>query len=60
MVVLFAFLRNLKTPLIIGIAIPFSIITTFALFFFTNISLNMMTLGDSHSESGCSSITPLL
>ncbi|RKD69678.1 HAE1 family hydrophobic/amphiphilic exporter-1 [Sinobaca qinghaiensis] len=45
MVVLFAFLRNLKTPLIIGIAIPFSIITTFALFFFTNISLNMMTLG---------------
>ncbi|MDX6154534.1 efflux RND transporter permease subunit [Marinococcus sp. PL1-022] len=45
MVVLFAFLRNLKTPLIIGIAIPFSVITTFALFFFTNISLNIMTLG---------------
>lgn len=45
MLVLFAFLRNLKTPLIIGIAIPFSIIVTFALFFFTNISLNMMTLG---------------
>ncbi|SDN86754.1 efflux RND transporter permease subunit [Alkalicoccus daliensis] len=45
MVVLFAFLRNLKTPLIIGIAIPFSIITTFALFFFTNITLNLMTLG---------------
>ncbi len=45
MVVLFAFLRNLKTPLIIGIAIPFSIIVTFALFFFTNITLNIMTLG---------------
>ncbi|SDJ10652.1 efflux RND transporter permease subunit [Salimicrobium halophilum] len=45
MLVLFAFLRNLKTPLIIGIAIPFSIIVTFALFFFTDISLNMMTLG---------------
>ncbi|MBB5173658.1 multidrug efflux pump subunit AcrB [Texcoconibacillus texcoconensis] len=45
MVVLFAFLRNLKTPLIIGIAIPFSIIVTFALFFFTDISLNMLTLG---------------
>ncbi|HSI66382.1 MAG TPA: efflux RND transporter permease subunit, partial [Planococcus sp. (in: firmicutes)] len=45
MVVLFAFLRNLKTPLIIGIAIPFSVITTFALFFFTNINLNLLTLG---------------
>ncbi|PTL38839.1 efflux RND transporter permease subunit [Alkalicoccus saliphilus] len=45
MVLLFAFLRNLKTPLIIGIAIPFSVITTFALFFFTNISLNIMTIG---------------
>src|SRR5699024_1702715 len=29
MVVLFAFLRNLKAPLIIGISIPFSVITTF-------------------------------
>lgn len=45
MVVLFAFLRNLKAPLIIGIAIPFSVITTFALLFFTDISINMMTLG---------------
>ncbi|MFC3420177.1 efflux RND transporter permease subunit [Salinicoccus hispanicus] len=45
MVVLFAFLRNLKSPLIIGIAIPFSVITTFALLFFTDISINMMTLG---------------
>lgn len=45
MLVLFAFLRNLKTPLIIGIAIPFSVITTFALFFFTNINLNLLTLG---------------
>ncbi|CAM3915573.1 efflux RND transporter permease subunit [Alkalicoccus chagannorensis] len=45
MVVLFAFLRNLKTPLIIGLAIPLSVITTFALFFFTDISLNLMTIG---------------
>ncbi|WP_411842314.1 efflux RND transporter permease subunit [Salinicoccus sp. HZC-1] len=45
MVVLFAFLRNLKAPIIIGIAIPFSVITTFALLFFTDISINMMTLG---------------
>lgn len=45
MLILFAFLRNLKAPLIIGISIPFSIITTFALLYFTNISINMMTLG---------------
>ncbi|GAA3732612.1 efflux RND transporter permease subunit [Salinicoccus jeotgali] len=45
MIVLFAFLRNLKSPLIIGIAIPFSVITTFALLFFTDISINLMTLG---------------
>src|SRR5699024_12000574 len=42
---LFDFLRNLKSPLIIGLAIPFSVITTFALLFFTNISINLMTLG---------------
>ena len=45
MIILFAFLRNLKAPLIIGIAIPFSVITTFALLFFTDISINLMTLG---------------
>src|SRR5690625_2346192 len=45
MAVLFAFLRNLKAPLIIGLAIPFSVITTFALLFFTDISINLMTLG---------------
>ncbi|MFA9558855.1 efflux RND transporter permease subunit [Evansella sp. AB-rgal1] len=43
--VLFAFLRSLKTPLIIGIAIPFSVIVTFVLIYFTNLSLNIMTLG---------------
>ncbi|QDI91432.1 efflux RND transporter permease subunit [Salicibibacter halophilus] len=45
MVVLFAFLRNLKTPLIIGLSMPFSIIVTFALFYFADMSLNMLTLG---------------
>ncbi|WP_096438574.1 efflux RND transporter permease subunit [Alteribacter populi] len=43
--VLFGFLRNVKTPLIIGIAIPFSVIVTFVLIYFTNLSLNIMTLG---------------
>ncbi|WP_022792555.1 efflux RND transporter permease subunit [Marinococcus halotolerans] len=45
MVVLFFFLRNLTTPLIIGIAIPFSVIVTFAFLYFTDVSLNLMTMG---------------
>ncbi|MBU8904996.1 efflux RND transporter permease subunit [Desertibacillus haloalkaliphilus] len=45
MLVLFLFLRNLRSPLIIGIAIPFSVIVTFVLLYFSNFSLNIMTLG---------------
>ncbi|TMW71537.1 efflux RND transporter permease subunit [Alteribacter natronophilus] len=45
MIVLFVFLRSFKTPLLIGIAIPFSVIVTFVLLYFTNFSLNIMTLG---------------
>ncbi|WP_199228161.1 efflux RND transporter permease subunit [Salipaludibacillus keqinensis] len=45
MIVLFLFLRSIKTPLLIGIAIPFSVIVTFVLLYFTNFSLNIMTLG---------------
>ncbi|WP_202077859.1 efflux RND transporter permease subunit [Caldalkalibacillus salinus] len=43
--VLFGFLRSMKTPFIVGIAIPFSVIVTFVLLYFTNLSLNIMTLG---------------
>jgi len=43
--VLFGFLRSVKTPLIVGIAIPFSVIVTFVLLYFTNMTLNIMTLG---------------
>ena len=45
MVVLFAFLRSLKSPLIIGIAIPYSVIVTFVLMYFSDFTLNIMTLG---------------
>lgn len=45
MFVLFFFLRNVRSPLIIGIAIPFSVIVTFVLLYFSNYSLNIMTLG---------------
>ncbi|HZK12855.1 MAG TPA: efflux RND transporter permease subunit [Atribacterota bacterium] len=43
--VLFFFLGNLSSTLIIGVAIPISLIFTFTLFYFYNLTLNMMTLG---------------
>ncbi|EAZ87541.1 efflux RND transporter permease subunit [Lysinibacillus fusiformis] len=45
MFVLFVFLRSIKSPIIIGIAIPYSVIVTFVLMFFADFSLNIMTLG---------------
>ncbi|MER1955796.1 MAG: efflux RND transporter permease subunit [Solibacillus sp.] len=45
MIVLFVFLRGIKSPLIIGIAIPYSVIVTFVLMYFADFSLNIMTLG---------------
>jgi HAE1 family hydrophobic/amphiphilic exporter-1 len=44
-VVLFFFLRSLKTTLIIGLAIPISVVSTFFLMFVSGISLNIMSLG---------------
>ena len=44
-VVLYLFLRNMRTTLIIAISIPVSIIATFSLIYFYGITLNMMTLG---------------
>ncbi|WP_153720585.1 efflux RND transporter permease subunit [Sporosarcina cascadiensis] len=45
MLVLFLFLRGIKSPIIIGVAIPYSVIVTFVLMYFANFSLNIMTLG---------------
>ncbi|WP_050181610.1 efflux RND transporter permease subunit [Domibacillus robiginosus] len=45
MAVLFFFLRNIRSPLIIGVAIPYSVIITFVLMFFAGFNLNIMTLG---------------
>lgn len=42
--VLFFFLRNLRSTLIIALAIPISIIATFALIYFGDFTLNLMTL----------------
>ncbi|WP_422486341.1 efflux RND transporter permease subunit [Gudongella sp. DL1XJH-153] len=43
--ILYIFLKNLRTTLIIGIAIPISLITSFILLYFNGITLNIMTLG---------------
>lgn len=45
MVILFLFLKGIKSPIIIGIAIPYSVIVTFVMMYFANFSLNIMTLG---------------
>jgi len=45
MLVLFFFLRSVKSPLIIGIAIPYSVIVTFVIMYFSDFSLNILTLG---------------
>jgi len=43
--ILYLFLRNIRSTLIIGTSIPIAVIATFALLFFGNITLNLMTLG---------------
>jgi len=43
--VLLVFLRNIRSTLIIGLAIPFSVISTFIMVYFAGITLNVMSLG---------------
>jgi hydrophobic/amphiphilic exporter-1 (mainly G- bacteria), HAE1 family len=43
--ILFIFLRRIGTTLIVSIAIPVSIIATFNLMYFNNLTINIMTLG---------------
>lgn len=45
MIIIMLFLRNIRGTLIIVVAIPMSILITFILFRFGNITLNIMTLG---------------
>ena len=44
-VILFLFLHNLRSTLIIGVAIPISIVATFGLMYFSGYTLNIMTFG---------------
>ncbi len=43
--ILFLFLRNISSTVIIGISIPISIIATFGLIYFGGFTLNLMTFG---------------
>lgn len=44
-VILFAFLRNIRSTLIVCLAIPISIVATFNLMYYFGLTLNIMTLG---------------
>jgi len=44
MVVLFLFLRSLKSTFIIGLSIPISLLTTIMIMYFAGLTLNIMTL----------------
>lgn len=44
-IILFLFLKNIRSTIIIATAIPVSIITTFMLIYFGDLTINMMTLG---------------
>ncbi|MFW6131417.1 MAG: efflux RND transporter permease subunit, partial [Candidatus Aminicenantaceae bacterium] len=43
--VLFVFLQDRKTPVIIAVVIPIAVVTTFNLLYFEDISVNIMSLG---------------
>lgn len=45
LLILLLFLRNLRSTAIIALAIPISIIATFAMIYFAGFTLNLMTLG---------------
>jgi HAE1 family hydrophobic/amphiphilic exporter-1 len=43
--VLFFFLRDMRSPVVVGLSIPVSIVTTFTLLYFGKVKLNLMSLG---------------
>lgn len=50
--VLFFFLRDVRSPLVVGLAIPVSVVTTFGLLFFGDVKLNLMSLGGLSLAAG--------
>jgi HAE1 family hydrophobic/amphiphilic exporter-1 len=51
-VILFAFLADWRSPIVVGLAIPVSIMTTFALLDFGGVNLNLMSLGGLSLAAG--------
>ena len=45
LVVLFFFLRDTRSPFVVALSIPVSIVITFALLYFAKVKLNLMSLG---------------
>ncbi len=50
--VLFFFLMDWRSPIVVGLAIPVSILTTFAFLYFANVNLNLMSLGGLSLAAG--------
>ncbi len=50
--VLFVFLRDLRSPVVVGLSIPVSIVTTFAVLYFAGVKLNLMSLGGLSLAAG--------
>lgn len=50
--VLYLFLMDWRSPLVVGLAIPVSIITTFAFLYFAKVGLNLMSLGGLSLAAG--------
>jgi hydrophobic/amphiphilic exporter-1 (mainly G- bacteria), HAE1 family len=50
--VLFFFLMDWRSPIVVGLAIPVSILTTFAFLHFANVGLNLMSLGGLSLAAG--------
>ena len=50
--VLLFFLQDLRSPIVVGLAIPVSIFTTFAFLYFAKVNLNLMSLGGLSLAAG--------
>ncbi len=50
--VLFVFLRDLRSPLVVGLAIPISLIITLGALYFGDVKLNLMSLGGLSLAAG--------
>jgi HAE1 family hydrophobic/amphiphilic exporter-1 len=50
--VLFLFLRDIRSPIVVGVSIPVSIFITFALLYFGDVKLNLMSLGGLSLAAG--------